>query len=100
MPTGQGRTTASDEAVAAAKAVPETGRESASSAGSILTAPMTIAREVADDLSAAARRPETVLYWGGLAALAAVGVIELPVAAAIGVGVAVASGVRRARPTA
>ena len=40
----------------------------------------------------------SLLYWGGLAGLAALGVLEWPAAVAVGVGVAIASGVRRARP--
>jgi hypothetical protein len=73
------------------------GREGGRSIGDVLGAPVTVARDVVDDVAGAARRPEAVLYWGGLAALAALGVIELPVAAAIGVGVAVAGGIRRGR---
>lgn len=51
-----------------------------------------------DDLNAAARRVggfvpsgKAALYYGGLAAVAVAGVIEWPVAAAIGVGTALAS---------
>jgi hypothetical protein len=61
----------------------------------VLRIPGTVAGAIAGDISSAARRPEAVLYWGGLAGLAALGVLEWPVAAAIGVGVAVASGIRR-----
>jgi hypothetical protein len=61
---------------------------------------MTAARVVADDLASAAQRPDALVYWGGLAALAALGAIELPVAAAIGVGVAIAGGIRRGRTSA
>jgi len=98
MATGRGRVSGTvDEAATAAGDVVDTGRDGAGTIGRVLGAPVTVAREVADDVAAAARRPDTVAYWGGLAALAVVGAIELPVAAAIGVGVAVASGVRRAR---
>lgn len=99
MATGRSRISGSttDEAAATAGDVVETGRGGTSTAGRVLGAPATVAREVADDVAAAARRPETVLYWGGLAALALMGAIELPVAAAIGVGVAIASNARRSR---
>lgn len=83
------------ELPAAGEEVAGAGREGGRSLGRVMTAPMTVAREVVDDVTTAARRPDAVLYWGGLAVLAAVGVIEAPVAAAVGVGVAVAGGVRR-----
>jgi hypothetical protein len=92
--------TISDEAQEVPAAGEDTvaaGREGGRSLGRIVSAPVTVAREVVDDLGAAARRPEAVLYWGGLAAMTALGVIELPVAAAVGVGVAVAGGFRRAQ---
>lgn len=100
-----GRRSAPSEAVASeAREVPaagedavSAGREGGRSVGRLMTAPVTVAREVVDDVAGAARRPDAVLYWGGLAAMAALGVIELPVAAAVGVGVAVAGGIRRNR---
>lgn len=61
------------------------------------TLPVRAAGALAGDLSGAARRPDAVLYWGGLAGLAALGVLDWPVAATIGVGVAVAYGLRRTR---
>jgi hypothetical protein len=61
----------------------------------IATAPVTVVRTLADDVATAARRPDAVLYWGGLAALAALGVLDWPAAVAVGVGVAVARGIRR-----
>jgi hypothetical protein len=58
-----------------------------------------------DEVVAAARtarsylpEPKQVLYYGGLAALAAFEVIEWPVAAAIGVGAAVIGRGRQAEP--
>lgn len=90
-----GRTT--DEAAAVTEDVAATGSYGAGTLAKVITAPVTVVREVADDVASAARRPDAVLYWGGLAALTALGAIELPVAAAIGVGVAVAGGIRRAR---
>src|SRR5690348_2350399 len=104
MATGAPRTRSTiagttDEAVAATQDVADTGRNSAGTLTKVVTAPVTVVREVADDVAAAARRPDAVLYWGGLAALAALGAIELPVAAALGVGVAVAGGIRRSRST-
>lgn len=66
--------------------------------GRAATLPAKVLMAVADDIASTARRPDAVLYWGGLAGLAALGVFEWPVAAAVGVGVAVASGRRRPRP--
>lgn len=63
----------------------------------VVTFPYVLGREVAEDIVSTARRPDAVLYWGGLAGLAALGVLEWPAAVALGVGVAVASGIRRAR---
>jgi hypothetical protein len=65
--------------------------------GHVVTLPVTVARAVVDDVATTARRPDAVVYWGGLAGLAALGVLDWPVAAAVGVGVAVAGGRRRAR---
>jgi len=59
--------------------------------------PRTVLEAVGDDILTTARRPDAIVYWGGLAGLAALGVLEWPVAAAIGVGVAVANGVRHSR---
>lgn len=69
----------------------------ANSVRAVLTAPVTVARAVADDVVTTVRRPDAVLYIGGLVGLAALGVLEWPVAAVAGLGVAVANGVRRAR---
>ena len=66
-------------------------------ARTVVTLPVTATVAVVDDVVSAARRPDVVLYGGALAGLAAVGVLAWPVAGAVGVGVAVASGVRRAR---
>ena len=77
--------------------VPDTGQNGTSAVWDIATAPITAVRSVADDVASTARRPDAVLYWGGLAGLAALGVLEWPAALAVGVGVAIASGVRRTR---
>lgn len=82
---------AREKARQAVEAPPQTGGATAQ----VLRFPGTVAGAIAGDISSVARRPEAVLYWGGLAGLAALGVLEWPVAAAIGVGVAVASGIRR-----
>jgi hypothetical protein len=65
--------------------------------GAVVTMPFAVARSVAEDVVSTARRPDALLYWGGLVGMAALGVLEWPVAAAAGVGVAVANGVRRSR---
>jgi hypothetical protein len=88
---------ATTEASAAAGEATDTGAGLARSMGHIVTLPVTVARVVADDIASTARRPDAVLYWGGLVGLAALGVLEWPAAAAVGVGVAIASGRRRAR---
>ena len=51
--------------------------------------PATVARAVADDVVSAARRPDAVLFVGGLVALATLGVLEWSVAAVAGVGIAI-----------
>src|SRR5689334_36239 len=86
-----------DEADAATPDRADTGRNSAGTLTKVVTPPGPVLRDGADDVAAAARRPDAVLYWGGLAALAALAAMVLPVAAAIGVGVAVAGGIRRSR---
>lgn len=63
----------------------------------IITMPSTVARQIAGDVVTTVRRPDAVLYLGGLVGLAAVGVLEWPVAAAVGIGAAVATEVRTAR---
>lgn len=96
---------ATDEPAATAKRATGEAAAKTAAAGSgaaqslrqILTMPATVARQVADDVVTTVRRPDAVLYLGGLVGLAVVGVLEWPVAAAAGVGVAVANGVRRAR---
>jgi hypothetical protein len=77
------------------------GTDLATTVGRTVAMPLLAVTAVADDIAATARRPEAVLYWGGLAVLAALGVLEWPAAAAVGVGIAVARGSRRegaARP--
>jgi hypothetical protein len=59
--------------------------------------PVTMTRTVVEDVVSTARRPDALLYYGGLAGLAVLGVLEWPVAAVAGLGVAVASGARHAR---
>jgi hypothetical protein len=85
------------EASKAADDVTSAGSATASSLRQIVTMPVTVARAVADDVVSTARRPDAVLYLGGLVGLAVLGVLEWPVAAVAGAGVAVASGVRRVR---
>jgi uncharacterized protein (DUF2267 family) len=63
----------------------------------VITLPVDAARTVVEDVVSTVRRPDGLLYLGGLAALAALGVLEWPVAAVAGVGVAVACGARHAR---
>jgi hypothetical protein len=65
--------------------------------GRAVTLPVRVAAAIADDVSSTARRPDAVLYWGGLAGLAVLGVLDWPVAAAVGIGVAVANGRRASR---
>src|SRR3954469_16978822 len=44
--------------------------------GRAATLPAKVVMAVADDIASTARRPDAVLYWGGLAGLAALGVFE------------------------
>lgn len=85
---------ATDEAVDDTAAA---GRGAAGSMRQIMMMPSTVVRQVADDIVTTVQRPDAVLYLGGLVGLAVVGALEWPVVAAAGVGMAVASGVRRAR---
>lgn len=80
-----------------AAAKPEPAAAGGSTLSGIVLFPLRLSRTVAQDVVVTARRPEAVLYWGGLAALAALGVLDWPAAAALGVGVAVAAGARRTR---
>ncbi len=82
---------------AAVEKVAALGTGVARSARTVVTLPATATVAVVDDVVSAVRRPDAVLYGGALVGLAAFGILEWPVAAAVGVGVAVASGVRRAR---
>lgn len=99
------RRTETDEAAATAKAATHEAASDTAVAGSgaagslraIITAPVAVARAVADDVVTTVRRPHVVLYVGGLVGLAALGVLEWPVAAVAEVGLAVANGVRRTR---
>ena len=74
-----------------------TGSWGADSLRQVITFPVTATRTVVEDVVSTARRPDGLLYLGGLVGLAALGVVEWPVAAVAGLGVAVASGARRAR---
>jgi hypothetical protein len=60
----------------------------------VISAPVTVAREVTDDVASTLRGPDAVLYLGGVVDLAALGSVEWPVAAVAGVGFAIASGIR------
>jgi uncharacterized protein (DUF2267 family) len=62
----------------------------------VIMMPVAVTRTVVEDVMFTARRPDALLYLGGLAALAALGVLEWPVAAAAGIGLAVAGGARNA----
>ena len=94
-----------DQAAELAQQVVRAAAEKAAAIGSgvvhtartVVTLPVTATVAVVDDVVSAVRRPDVVLYGGALAGLAAAGVLAWPVAGAVGVGVAVASGVRRAR---
>jgi hypothetical protein len=96
-PVEQLPSSATVEARGAAGDAVGAGAGLARSVGHVITLPITVARAVVDDVASTARRPDAVVYWGGLAGLAALGVLEWPVAAAVGVGVAVAGGRQRAR---
>jgi hypothetical protein len=63
----------------------------------VVSAPLTVARDLADDVASTLRRPDAVLYLAGVVGLATVGILEWPVVAVAGVGLAVANGRRRAR---
>jgi uncharacterized protein (DUF2267 family) len=74
-----------------------TGPAAADPLRQVITMPVAVARTVVDDVVSTARRPDGLLYLGGVVGLAALGVLEWPVAAVAGIGVAVASGARNAR---
>ena len=83
-----------------AKVVPPKARPSTvmmAQSTQVISAPVTVAREVVDDVASTLRRPDAVLYLGGVVGLAVLGIVEWPVAAVAGVGLAIANGVRRAR---
>ena len=61
----------------------------------LITFPVRASQGLVRDAAVTARHPEAVAYWTGLAALAVLGVLEWPVAAAAGLGVVVAGAVRR-----
>ena len=97
---GTGTTTlaeAREEAAAAADSTAAAGSGAAGALRQVISAPVTVARDVADDVASTLRRPDAVLYLAGVVGLAAVGVLEWPVVAVAGVGLAIASGRRRAR---
>lgn len=95
--TDQAAELAQQLARAAVEKATALGSGVAHSARAVVTLPATATVAVVDDVASAVRRPDAVLYGGALVGLAAVGILEWPVAAALGVGVAIASGVRRAR---
>jgi|tagenome__1003787_1003787.scaffolds.fasta_scaffold20402763_2 hypothetical protein len=97
---GDGTTTlaeAREEAAAAADGTATAGSAAAGSLRQVVSAPMTVARDVVDDVASTLRRPDAVLYLGGVVGLAVLGILEWPVAAVAGVGLAIANGRRRAR---
>jgi uncharacterized protein (DUF2267 family) len=63
----------------------------------VILFPVTATRTVVQDVVSTVRRPDGLLYLGGLVGLAALGVLEWPVAAVAGLGAAIASGARHAR---
>jgi uncharacterized protein (DUF2267 family) len=63
----------------------------------VILFPVTATRTVVEDVVSTVRRPDGLLYLGGLVGLAALGVLEWPVAAVAGLGAAIASGARHAR---
>jgi uncharacterized protein (DUF2267 family) len=73
------------------------GRGAMDSLRQVVTFPVEATRVVVEDVVTTVRRPDGLLYLGGLAALAALGVLEWPLAAVAGLGVAIAGGGRRAR---
>jgi hypothetical protein len=95
--TDQAAELAQQLARAAAEKVVTVGSGVVNTARTVVTLPVTATVAVVDDVVSAVRRPDVVLYGGALAGLAALGVLAWPVAGAVGLGVAVASGVRRAR---
>ena len=104
-PSAPGETPTTAQAAELAQQMARSAVEKAAALGSgvvhtartVVTLPVTATVAVVDDVVSAVRRPDVVLYGGALAGLAAAGVLAWPVAGAVGVGVAVASGVRRAR---
>ncbi|SET25947.1 hypothetical protein [Geodermatophilus poikilotrophus] len=100
-----GATPTTDQAAELAQQMTRAAVEKAAALGSgvahsvrtVVTLPVTATAAVVDDVVSTVRRPDAVLYGGALVGLAAFGLLEWPVAAAVGVGVAVAGGVRRAR---
>jgi hypothetical protein len=88
---------AREEAARTAGGTAAAGSAAADSLRQVISAPVTVAREVVDDVASTLRRPDAVLYLGGVVGLAALGILEWPVAAVAGVGLAIANGRRRAR---
>jgi len=58
--------------------------------GEVLRNPLAATGQLLSGLGASARRPDAVLYWGGLTGAVLLGAIDWPVAVAVGIGVAVA----------
>jgi uncharacterized protein (DUF2267 family) len=74
-----------------------TGSAAADPLRQVILFPVTVTRTVVEDVVSTVRRPDGLLYLGGLVGLAALGVLEWPVAAVAGLGAAIASGARHAR---
>jgi hypothetical protein len=73
------------------------GTAAAGSLRQVISAPVAVVRDVVDDVASTLRRPDAVLYLGGVVGLAVLGIVEWPVAAVAGVGLAIATGRRRPR---
>ena len=91
-----GTTTLAEAREEAAASTADAGSAAVGALRQVISAPVTVARDVADDVVSTLRRPDAVLYLAGAVGLAALGVLEWPVVAVAGVGLAIANGRRRA----
>jgi hypothetical protein len=91
-----GTTTLAEAREEAAAGTADAGSAAVGALRQVISAPVTVARDVADDVVSTLRRPDAVLYLAGAVGLAALGVLEWPVVAVAGVGLAIANGRRRA----
>lgn len=92
---GKRRTTAAETSTEGKDAAGRAGEavvNTAATAGRVVSSPLAVTNEVVQGLADTARRPDAVLYWGGLAGAVVLGALEWPVAVAIGVGVVIARG--------